>query len=43
MTASSNNDDKVKALEAGCNEFLSKPIQPTSLLSAINSIFNHHV
>lgn len=43
MTASSNNEDKVKALEAGCDEFLSKPIQHTSLLSAINNILNHHV
>ena len=42
MTASSNIDDKVKALEAGCDEFLSKPIQPTSLLTAINNILSHH-
>lgn len=43
MTASSSNEDKVKALEAGCDEFLSKPIQHTSLLSAINKLLSQHV
>ena len=38
MTASSNNEDKVKALNAGCDEFLIKPIQPASLASAIYNI-----
>lgn len=42
MTASSNHEDKIKALEAGCDEFLSKPIQHTSLLSTINNILVHH-
>lgn len=42
MTASSNIEDKVRALEAGCDEFLFKPIKHTSLLSAINNILNHH-
>ncbi len=40
MTASSNNEDKIKALDAGCNEFLSKPIQPASLANAINNFFS---
>lgn len=43
MTASSNNEDKVKAIEAGCDEFLSKPIQPESLLNVIDNIFTEHV
>ncbi len=40
MTASSNNDDKVRALQAGCNEFLSKPIQLPPLMNAINNVLN---
>jgi signal transduction histidine kinase/ActR/RegA family two-component response regulator len=43
MTASSNNEDKLHAMQAGCNEFLSKPIQPSPLMNAINNILNHHV
>lgn len=39
MTASSNNEDKVKAIKAGCDEFLSKPIRPESLLNTIDNIF----
>lgn len=38
MTASSNNDDKVRALQAGCNEFLSKPIQLSPLINAISKV-----
>ncbi len=37
MTASSNNEDKVNALDAGCNEFLSKPIRSSALVNMINS------
>ena len=40
MTASSNNEDKVKAIDAGCNEFLSKPIQVTALINAINNFIS---
>ena len=40
MTASSNNEDKIKALKASCNEFLVKPIQPASLANAIYKILN---
>ena len=38
MTASSNNEDKIKAMDAGCNDFLSKPIQVSAL---VNSIYNY--
>ncbi len=40
MTASINSDDKVQALQAGCNEFLSKPIQIPPLINAINNVRN---
>lgn len=40
MTASSNHDDKVCALQAGCNEFLSKPIQLPPLINAISKALN---
>ena len=40
MTASSNNEDKTKALEAGCNDFLSKPIQVNALVNSINNYIN---
>ncbi|MFK7816619.1 MAG: hybrid sensor histidine kinase/response regulator [Gammaproteobacteria bacterium] len=40
MTASSNHDDKVRALQAGCNEFLSKPIQLPPLINAISKALN---
>ena len=40
MTASSNNDDKLLAMNAGCNEFLSKPIQLSPLMNAINNALN---
>jgi len=43
MTASSSHDDKVRALQAGCNEFLSKPIQMSPLMSAINNVLNTDV
>jgi len=43
MTASSNNEDKVQAMEAGCDEFLSKPIQPVSLINVIDKIFVNYV
>ena len=42
MTASSNNEDKIMALQAGCNEFLSKPIQVSPLMNAINNILDNH-
>lgn len=42
MTASTNNEDKINAIEAGCNDFLSKPIKPESLLNAISTIFTEH-
>ena len=41
MTASSNNEDKMLALQAGCNEFLSKPIQVSPLMNAINNILDN--
>lgn len=40
MTASSNNEDKVKAMNAGCNDFLSKPIQVNALVNSINNHIN---
>ncbi len=38
MTASMNIDDKVNALKAGCSEFLTKPIQVTTLIETINKL-----
>jgi len=38
MTASSNIEDKESALVSGCNHFLSKPIQQSSLNNAINMV-----
>ncbi|MGH1537277.1 MAG: response regulator, partial [Gammaproteobacteria bacterium] len=42
MTASSNNEDKVLAMKAGCNEFLAKPIQLSPLMSAISNTLDNH-
>ncbi len=38
MTASTNGEDKVNALAAGCDDFIVKPIQATSLFNAINKL-----
>ena len=38
MTASSDSHDKERAIKAGCNEFLSKPIQLPPLMNAINNV-----
>jgi len=35
-------DDSEKALEAGCNEYLSKPINPSTLFDFINAHFNRN-
>ena len=43
MTASVNIDDKTKALKAGCSEFLSKPIQVTTLVETINKLLTTSV
>lgn len=36
LTAKSREQDKIKGLEAGANQFLSKPISPEKLLSIIS-------
>lgn len=43
MTASTNQEDKVNALAAGCNEFLTKPIQVTPLFNTINKLLAKNV
>jgi len=41
QTAYSTPGDKKLALEAGCNEFLTKPISKESLMAAIREYFPH--
>ena len=43
MTASTNHEDKIAALAAGCDEFLVKPIQVTSLVNTINKLLADNV
>jgi len=38
MTASTSRENKIQALSAGCNEFLSKPIQMPPLVNAIRNL-----
>ena len=38
QTANAVLGDREKALEAGCDEYIAKPIDPTQLLALINSI-----
>lgn len=39
QTAYALNNDRIKAIEAGCDDYLSKPIQIESLLEKIERIF----
>ena len=43
MTASTSNEDKIEALNAGCDDFLIKPIQISPLISTINKLLIEHV
>jgi PAS domain S-box-containing protein len=36
QTAFASSDDKLKALESGCNDYISKPLKSKSLISLIN-------
>ncbi|MBW4617030.1 MAG: response regulator [Desmonostoc vinosum HA7617-LM4] len=40
LTASSQEEDRLKVLEAGFKQHLSKPIDPTELISAVVSVLN---
>jgi CheY-like chemotaxis protein len=40
MTAFAMTGDKEKALEAGCDEYISKPVKSDLLLSVINKLIN---
>ena len=40
QTAFAFEEDKQKALEAGCNDFISKPIKQDKLIELINKYFS---
>jgi len=40
QTAYAFHDDKEKAIEAGCNNYITKPINKTMLTELIKSYFN---
>jgi len=41
QTAYAFSDDKARALNAGCNNYISKPIDKDNLISIINEHFSH--
>lgn len=40
QTAYGMADDRARAIKAGCNEYIAKPIDPTLLLRTIKSVVN---
>jgi len=42
LTAFAMSDDEKQAMEAGCNGYISKPINENKLLSMINTFLKHH-
>jgi CheY-like chemotaxis protein len=38
QTAFSLDDDKMKSMEAGCNDYITKPVSQTELLTKINKL-----
>lgn len=43
VTANAFNSDRMNALDAGCNEYLTKPVKKQELLSILESTMHHHV
>ena len=41
QTAYAHSDAREKALEAGCNDYIAKPIKKDSLLRLIGNYFTH--
>ena len=41
QTAYAHSSDREKALEAGCNDYIAKPIKKDSLLQLIGNYFTH--
>ncbi|MBN1925033.1 MAG: response regulator [Prolixibacteraceae bacterium] len=41
QTAFAMSDDRSKALEAGCDDYLAKPIRSKDLLDTVNKYLNH--
>lgn len=42
LTALSEPEDKIKGLEAGANDYITKPFEPRELLLRINNLINSH-
>lgn len=42
LTALSEPEDKIKGLEAGANDYITKPFEPRELLLRINNLINTH-
>jgi len=42
LTALSEPEDKIKGLEAGANDYVTKPFEPRELLLRINNLVNSH-
>lgn len=42
LTALSEPEDKIKGLEAGANDYITKPFEPRELLLRINNLINMH-
>lgn len=42
LTALSEPEDKIKGLEAGANDYVTKPFEPRELLLRINNLINSH-
>ncbi len=40
ITAYAMSEDELKSVEAGCDEYISKPVKPTQLLDIIDSYMN---
>ena len=43
LSASDEPDVRERALDAGCDEFLAKPVSPSNLVAAVERYTKHHV